>query len=80
MEFLGLKKADAESIYSELIDWFDTKNVQCNKLVRQVVDIWNKKLICCLMLFVLLQLRTYVILFHIPILVHNSKHDYCLIR
>ena len=29
MEFLGLKKADAELIYSELIDWFKTKNVQC---------------------------------------------------
>ena len=44
MEFLGLKKAESESIYSVLIDWLKTKNVQCNKLVQQVVDIWNKKL------------------------------------
>ena len=33
MEILPLKKADAESIYSVLIDWLNKKNVQCHKLV-----------------------------------------------
>ena len=39
MEILGLKKADAELSYSVLIDWLKTKNVQCNKLVQQIVDV-----------------------------------------
>ena len=39
MEILGLKKADAESIYSVLIDWLKTKNIHCNKLVQQIVDV-----------------------------------------
>ena len=43
MEILGLKKADAESIYSVLIDWLKTKNVMCHKLVQQIVDVWNRK-------------------------------------
>ena len=33
MEILGLNKADAESIYSVLIGWLKTKNVQCHKLI-----------------------------------------------
>ena len=33
MKILSLKKVDAESIYSVLIDWHKTKNVQCHKLV-----------------------------------------------
>ena len=33
MEILGLNKADTESIYSVLIDWLKTKNVQCHKLI-----------------------------------------------
>ena len=43
MEILHLKKADAESIYLILIDWLKTKNVQCHKLVQQIVDVWNRK-------------------------------------
>ena len=43
MEILGLKKDDAESIYSVLINWLNTKNVQCHKLVQQIVDVWNRK-------------------------------------
>ena len=43
MEIVRLKKADAESIYSVLIDWLKTKNVQCHKLVQQIVDAWNRK-------------------------------------
>ena len=51
-----LKKDDAESIYSVLIDWLKMNNVQCNKVVQQIVDIWNRKprIVCCLILFVLL--------------------------
>ena len=30
MEILGLNKADAESIFSVLIDWLKMKNVQCS--------------------------------------------------
>ena len=30
MEILSLNKADAESIFSVLIDWLKTKNVQCS--------------------------------------------------
>ena len=40
---LGLKKGDAESIYSVLIDWLKTNSVQCNKVVQQIVDVWNRK-------------------------------------
>ena len=40
MEILSLKKGDAESIYSVLIDWRKTNNVECNKLVQQIVDVW----------------------------------------
>ena len=36
MEILGLKKADAESIYSVLIHWLKTNNVQFNKVVQQM--------------------------------------------
>ena len=43
IEILGLKKADAESIYSVLINWLNTKNVQSHKLVQQIVDVWNRK-------------------------------------
>ena len=39
MEILGLKKGDPESIYSVLIDWLKTNNVQCNKVVQQIVDV-----------------------------------------
>ena len=38
MEILPLKKADAESIYSVLIDWIKKKNVQCHKLVGMGFD------------------------------------------
>ena len=38
-----LKKDDAESIYSVLIDWLKMNNVQCNKVVQQIVDVWNRK-------------------------------------
>ena len=37
MEILRLKKVDAELIYSVLIDWLKMKNVQCHKLVQQIV-------------------------------------------
>ena len=37
MEILSLNRADAESFFSVLIDWFKTKNVQCNKVVQQIV-------------------------------------------
>ena len=43
MEIIGLKKPNADSIYSVLIDWLNTKNVQCNKLVQQIVDVLNRK-------------------------------------
>ena len=43
MEILSLNKVDAESIYSVLIDWLKIKSVQCHKLVRQIIDVWNKK-------------------------------------
>ena len=43
MEILGLNKADAESIYSVLINWLNTKNIQCHKLAQQIVDVWNRK-------------------------------------
>ena len=43
IEILSLKKADAESIYSVLINWLNTKNVLCHKLVQQIVDVWNRK-------------------------------------
>ena len=43
MEILSLKKGDAESIYSVLIDWRKTNNVECNKVVQQIVDVWNRK-------------------------------------
>ena len=43
IEILGLKKADAESIYSVWINWLNMKNVQCHKLVQQIVDVWNRK-------------------------------------
>ena len=43
IEILGLKKADAKSINSVLIDWLNTKNVQSHKLVQQIVDVWNRK-------------------------------------
>ena len=42
-EILSLKKADAESIYSVLINWLNMKSVQCNKVVQQIVDVWNRK-------------------------------------
>ena len=34
IENLSLKKADAESVYSVLINWLNTKNVQSHKLVQ----------------------------------------------
>ena len=43
MEILSLKKADAELIYSVLIDWLKMNNIQCNKVVQQIVDVWNRK-------------------------------------
>ena len=43
MEILGLNKVGAESIYSVLIDWLKMKNVQCHKLILQIIGIWNKK-------------------------------------
>ena len=43
MEILGLKKGDAESIYSVLIDWLKTNNVQCNKDVQQIVGIKSQE-------------------------------------
>ena len=43
MEILSLKKGDAESIYLVLIDWLKTNNVQCNKVIQQIVDVWNRK-------------------------------------
>lgn len=38
MEILPLKKADAESIYTVLIDWLNKKNIQCRKLVGMGFD------------------------------------------
>lgn len=38
MEILPLKKDDAESFYSVLIDWLKKKNVQCHKLVGMAFD------------------------------------------
>ena len=43
MEILGLKKGDAELIYSILIDWLKTNTVHCNKVVQQIVYVWNRK-------------------------------------
>ena len=40
IEILGLKN---ESIYSVLINWLNTKNVQSHRLVQQIVDVWNRK-------------------------------------
>ena len=58
MEILSLnKKVDAESIYSVLIDWLKMKSVQCHKLVRQIIDVWNEiqtKKSCYLIPFLLL--------------------------
>ena len=45
IEILVLKKTDVESIYSVLINWLNMKNVQSHKLVQQIVDVWNRKLL-----------------------------------
>ena len=38
MEILPLKKTDAQSIYSVLLDWLKKKDLQCNKLVGMGFD------------------------------------------
>ena len=43
IEILGLQKVDPELIYSVLINWLNTKNIQSHKLVQKIVDVWNRK-------------------------------------
>ena len=38
MKILPLKKGNAESIYSALLDWLKKKNAQCRKLVGMGFD------------------------------------------
>ena len=41
--FMEILSLDAELIYSVMIDWHKMNNVQCNKVVQQIVDVWNRK-------------------------------------
>ena len=38
MEILPLKKTNAQSIYSALLDWLRKKDLQCNKLIGMGFD------------------------------------------
>ena len=38
MEICPLKKTDAQSIYSVLLDWLKKKDLQCNKVVGMSFD------------------------------------------
>ena len=38
MEILPLKKTNAQSIYSVLLDWLKKKDMQCSKLIGMGLD------------------------------------------
>ena len=44
-EIVPLKKADAQSIYSSLINWLKQRNIQISKLVGMGFDEWQHFLV-----------------------------------